>query len=36
VSIGCCLSSGVGSCSSGFAGGGACSPITDFSPGSGC
>jgi len=36
VSIGCCVNSGAGSCSSGFGSGVTCSPITDFSPGSGC
>jgi len=34
VSIGCCSSSGV--CSNGFGSGASCSPVTDFSPGSGC
>jgi hypothetical protein len=34
VSIGCCSTNGV--CSNGFGSGSSCSPITDFSPGSGC
>jgi hypothetical protein len=34
VSIGCCSTNGV--CSNGFGSGASCSPVADFSPGSGC
>jgi hypothetical protein len=37
IAVACCQNAPfVGACTSGFGGGGSCSPIIDFAPGSGC